>query len=224
MDSPTGSRNPQHAAHLLIAAGEGRHFSELREGLAGEVERFRADGFAARACAGLVHVRESAVSHGERTELIDRLLNNGLLSNTVSVSAFDAVLEVTSPQPISPSALAGLADRLGSLIDPSRSTVHVGIDHRLMDGGGAIELFFGLRSVPDASRGEFHEWWLHQLVAHTMHTPGKTGYRQVHADAVAGAALADAAGLPFEDLDGVAVEIYPDLTEFFRAIRPRQPA
>lgn len=199
----------RNAVFLLAGTDERR--------LAALVEALRVAGVRSRMAISLDARRAAAIGRGEDAALVERLLRNGLLSGAVTVTAFDAALEVALDAPARAlDAVARLAARAGA--DADRSTVVVGDDHVLMEGAGSIELFFGLRRVAGTTRDEFHHWWLHELTAHTMSTPGKVGYRQVHADAALGAQLAAAAGVAFDDLDGVAVEIYPDLTAFFRAI------
>jgi hypothetical protein len=72
---------------------------------------------------------------------------------------------------------------------------------------------------------EFSDFWLHQLTKHTRTTPGKSGYRQVHADPELTRSAAEAAGVSIDDVDGIALEWYPDLTSFGLALawadRPR---
>jgi hypothetical protein len=87
-----------------------------------------------------------------------------------------------------------------------------------MEGTGSLQLFVGLRRVPTATHEQFCDWWLNELVVHTTKTPGKSAYRQLHADPQLTIEASKAAGVEIDDLDGVALEFYPDIKQFYSAV------
>jgi hypothetical protein len=58
---------------------------------------------------------------------------------------------------------------------------------------------------------------LHQLVEHTTKTPGKSAYRQLHADPELTERAAKVIGVDIDDVDGVALEFYPDMDRMYAA-------
>jgi hypothetical protein len=147
----------------------------------------------------------------------------------VPITSFDAVLEISVPDGSGAGgpdagpgdllhAIDGLVDRLGGVVDPARSAAVLGVDHRIIDGTGPVQLFYCLYRVPELSHEQFSQFWRNQLVEHTLNTPRKSAYRQVHADPDLTAEASEAAGVGINDIDGVALEWYPDLAGLFVAM------
>jgi hypothetical protein len=132
------------------------------------------------------------------------------------------VLEVSVRDDTDPevlfATLDGLVGRLGGAIEPARSAAALGVDHEIMEGTGAVQLFYCLRRVPALTHEQFSDYWRNQLVKHTTKTPMKAGYRQVHADPELTIRAAKAAGVEIDDIDGVALEWYPDMPSFSTAV------
>ena len=176
-----------------------------------------------RVVHNLRHHRKEALVAGNALERFDDLVESGLVPNAtrVPIKSFDAVLELSVPLDRGPDvlidAIGGLAGRLGPVFDPTRSAAALGVDHPITDGGGALQIFVCLRRMPDTTHDQFCDYWRNDLVEHTTKTPGKTGYRQLHADPVLTSRAARAAGVEIDDVDGVALEFYPDVAGLYAA-------
>jgi hypothetical protein len=157
-----------------------------------------------RVVHSLQHHREAARRAGDPLGRLDELLASGLppAHTRVPVTSFDAVLEVSVPD--------------GT--DPARSAAVLGVDHTIIEGSGALQLFYCLRRVPALTHEQFSAYWLNQLVEHTTKTPGKSAYRQLHADPDLTLRASKAAGVAIDDVDGVALEWYPDMASFWSAV------
>jgi hypothetical protein len=177
-----------------------------------------------RVVHSLQHHREAARQAGDPLGRLDELLASGLppAHTRVPVTSFDAVLEVSVPDGTDPARLLdgldGLVDRLGGAADPARSAAVLGVDHTIIEGSGALQLFYCLRRVPALTHEQFSAYWLNQLVEHTTKTPGKSAYRQLHADPDLTLRASKAAGVAIDDVDGVALEWYPDMASFWSAV------
>jgi hypothetical protein len=217
-----------HCVELLVRLTGGASHTAFEAVLAEEGQRL------SRELSGksTVRVAHSAARHrGDivvpRASLaaLDELLSKGLppAHSPVAITDFDAVLELRVADDVDPhrivSVLDGLGDRLGPGVDSSRSATVMGTDHVLIDGGGAVQLFYCLRRVPEMSRAAFNDYWLHQLTKHTSKTPRKTGYRQVHADPAFTTAAARSIGVMIDDFDGVALEWYQDFDGLLTATK-----
>ncbi len=212
---------------ILLSLGEGQPPNAVDAQLPTEAERLVA-GLPAttttRVVYSLKHHRDGARRAGDPLDGLDELLATGLppAHTRVPATSFDAVVEVCAAEDTDPALLLarldGLAGRLGPAVDRSRSAVVYGVDHTIIEGTGALQLFYCLRRVPTLSHEQFSAFWLNQLVEHTSKTPGKSGYRQLHADPELTVLAAGAAGLAIDDLDGVALEWYPDLAGFWSAL------
>jgi hypothetical protein len=168
--------------------------------------------------------REEAQAAGNSLVRFEQLLETGLVPNhtKIKITSFDAAIEVTLPAGAAPepllSAIGGLSDRLGTALEPSRSAAVFGPDHPIVPGVGAVRLFVCLHRTPGLTLEEFLDWWLNQLIAHTTKTPGKSAYRQLHTDRDLTHRAAKAAGVGIDDVDGVALEWYPDLERLYSAV------
>ncbi len=212
---------------VLLSLGDGQPFDALDAALAAEAQRFIRDlppATTTRVVHSLQHHREAARQAGDPLGRIDELLATGLppAHTRVPVTSFDAVLEVSVADESDATALIdrldGLVDRLGASVDPAQSAAVVGIDHTIIAGSGALQLFYCLRRVRALTHEQFSAYWLNQLVEHTTKTPGKSAYRQLHADPDLTTRAAKAAGVAIDDVDGVALEWYPDMASFWSAI------
>jgi hypothetical protein len=170
------------------------------------------------------HRQEALASDGNDMTKFEGYLEHGLVpgASGVRINRFDAVLEVTLPEGADPeellAAVTGLADRLKTPIDVAGSAAVLGIDHEMMPGAAPLRLFVCLRRVPRVTHDVFADWWLNTLIEHTSKTPGKVAYRQLHADPDLTARAVKATGVGIDDIDGVALEFYPDLARLSTAV------
>ncbi len=211
---------------LFLCLGDDQPSNGLDEPLAREARRLitaMPDGSTMRVAHSLKHHRAGAIEAGLSLERLDDFVASGLVpsSTAVPIASFDSVLEVSIPGGADPDwlidRLDGLVDRLGPAVDPFRSAAVLGPDHLIFDGGGPVQLFCCLYRSPALSHDEFADSWLNRLVAHTGHTPGKSAYRQVHADPQLSVRAAEAIGVAIRDIDGVALEWYPDVAKLWAA-------
>jgi hypothetical protein len=217
---------PRLTIDVLLALGAGQPVDAFDETLAIEAARIRSrlpHRHALRVVHDLRHHRHAALAAGNSLERFDSLVETGLVPNAtrVQITSFDAVLEVSLLGAMTADLLidtvGGLADRLGPAIDPARSAAVLGADHPIIDGDGALQIFVCLRRMPPLSHDAFCDYWRNDLVRHTTKTPGKCGYRQLHADPLLTARAAAAAGVAIDDVDGVALEFYPDVDGLYAA-------
>jgi hypothetical protein len=165
-----------------------------------------------------------AAANGADLTGCEEVLANGLPPNEspVDASSFDAVLEIGLPPGADAALLidtaASIAGELGSSIDPARSTAVVGVEHQIIRGTGEIQLYYCLRRIPRLTHAEFSDYWLNSFTRHSRHTPGKAGYHQLHADEALTIEANAAAGFAIDDVDGVALEWFPDFPAFSLAI------
>jgi hypothetical protein len=210
---------------VLLALGPDQPSDAFDGPLRQEAERIAArmpQGTSMRVVHNLRHHRDGALAAGSSLERFDDLVKTGLVPNAtrVPITSFDAALEVSVPDDTDPDvvleAIDGLAERLG-IVDPARSAAVLGSDYPIMDGDGALQIFVCLRRVSPASHEQFCDYWLNDLVKHTTKTPGKTAYRQLHADPPLTVRAAKAAGVEIDDVDGVALEFYPAVEGLYAA-------
>jgi hypothetical protein len=211
---------------LLLCIGSDQPSGSLDGPLAEEARRLMAAmpaGSRMRFGHSLRHHRDAAIRAGVSLERLDDFVDSGLVpsSTAVPIASFDSVLELTVPDDAGADRLIdqleGLVDRMGPSVDPSRSAAVVGADHAIFGQGGAVQFFCCLYRSPALSPAEFSDRWLNQLVEHTGKTPGKTAYRQVHADPQLTVRAAKAIGVWIDDIDGVALEWYPDVAKLWAA-------
>jgi hypothetical protein len=216
-----------YTLELLIRLPDGAPPDALDEPLAAEAGRLSdrlPPGTEVRVRHSLRHHRQEAEEAGNDLTKYDGYVRTGLVPGAtgVQIAQFDAVVEVTLAEGVDPelvvAAVEGLVDRLGVPVDSARSAAVLGVDHNLMDGQGALRLFVCLRRVPRLTHDEFCDFWLNQLIEHTSQTPGKAGYRQLHADVDLTSRVTKAAGFGIDDVDGMALEFYPDLASLSLAV------
>jgi hypothetical protein len=221
-----GRRTMTYTLDVLLVLAPNESTDALDEPLADEAARLRthlAGSGQQRVVHNLRHHRREAVAAGNALTRFDDLVESGLVPNAtrVPINSFDAVLEISVPIETGPDVLIeavdGLAGRLGSRFDPTRSAAALGVDHPITDGGGALQIFVCLRRMPGTTHDEFCDYWRNDLVQHTTKTPGKTGYRQLHADPALTSLAARATGVEIDDVDGVALEFYPDVAGLYAA-------
>jgi hypothetical protein len=211
---------------LFFGLGDKQPFDSLDEPLAEEARRIASglpNGSRMRIAHSLKHHRDAAIRAGDPLFRLDSFLESGLVPShtAIPIASFDAALEFSVPEGTDPEPLfgmlGGLVDRLGPSVDPSRSAAVFGADHLIFHGDGPVQLFCCLYRAPTLTQEKFSDSWLHQLVEHTTKTPGKTAYRQVHADKDLTARAAQASGVAIDDIDGVALEWYPDAASLWAA-------
>jgi hypothetical protein len=209
-----------------MCLGDDQPTDVLDEPLAHEAHRILAQlprGSSRRVAHNLKHHRGEAGRAGVSLDRLEDFVESGLVPSytAVPITSFDAALEISVPEGTDPRlllrALDGLGDRLGPVLDPSSSAAVVGTDHWIFGGAGAVQLFCCLYRNPEISREQFSDSWRNELVEHTGKTPGKSAYRQVHADSELSAAAAESIGVSIDDIDGVALEWYPDLAKLWAA-------
>jgi hypothetical protein len=135
----------------------------------------------------------------------------------VPITTFDAALEVRGTEVSGHELIDGLAHRLPST-DAGSSLACIGVEHVITSGEAPIRVFYCLNRTAVHTHDSFSHEWLTGLTEHTRHTPGMSGYRQLHIDASLSALACRAAGLPAHHLDGVALEWYEELGSLLSAI------
>jgi hypothetical protein len=183
-------------------------------------------GATVRVAMSMVHHRDVAVAAGEALGAFDELLSLGGLPPAyarVPLDAFDAVLEVQVPDEVGTERLIdcfeGMVAHLDADVDLTRSCALIGVEHTIIEGDGPVQLFYAFRRIPSISHEDFVDYWLHRLVRETSKTPGKSGYRQLHADCELSGRLARSVGVAIDDFDGVALEWYPSVEDLMTAVR-----
>jgi hypothetical protein len=204
---------------LLLAAPGDVVTASLRDALRRE----------ARAARGRVTVADAAYRVAARipssgatpAPAYDQILERGL-ANGVMLGGFSAVIEASCPAPDGLDELArsveGVGDRLGDLIDRDRSNAVVGTDLVLLDGGGAVQLFYCMRRTADTDHDAFCAFWAEQHKKIAITTPSLSGYRQLHANLEYSRVAAEAAGLPASEINGVALEWFRAMDGFVSAV------
>jgi hypothetical protein len=213
---------------LLVRLPDEAATDALDGPLAAEASRLASllpNGTGVRVLHSLSHHRQEAqAADGNDMTKFEGYLEHGLVPGAtgVRIDRFDAILEVTLPEGADPedllTAVAGLADRLDTSIDVAGSAAVLGVDHEMIAGTAPLRLFVCLRRVPRLTHEEFADWWLNTLIEHTSKTPGKVAYRQLHADPDLTARAVKATGVGIDDVDGVALEFYPDLAGLSKAV------
>jgi hypothetical protein len=204
---------------LLLAAPGDEATPALRSALVAEataaLARVAVDGASFRVAA---RVPSSGASPAPP---YDQILERGL-ANGVLLGGFTTVLELSCPAPDGLAELAGsvegVAARLGSLIERERSFAVAGRDVVILDGGGPVQLFYCMRRSDDTTHDAFCAFWAQQHTKIASTTPGLTGYRQLHADLACSRVASDAAGLPYTEIDGIALEWFRAMEGFVSAV------
>jgi hypothetical protein len=115
-------------------------------------------------------------------------------------------------------AAAGVAKRSNGVVDADRSVAVAGREFVVRPGEGAVQIHFCLRRLTTLTTEEFREIWGGEFAAQARQVAHVTGYRQVEIDPHWAQAAADSTGLRICDVDGVAIEWFPDDEEFRRAV------
>ncbi len=212
---------------LFLSRHEGDPPDALDKALEEEADRLREhlpEAAAIRVAHSLEHHRDGAAQAGDDLPRLDELIRSGLppAHSRVPVTSFDAAVEIGVDDDMDLdrllAAASGLVGRLGPAVDPARSAAVLGIEHVIIEGEGPLELFYCLRRVPSLTHEQFSSFWRNELVRHTSKTPRKSAYSQMHADPELTVRAAKAVGVAIDDVDGVALEWYPDLQSMWVAI------
>jgi hypothetical protein len=136
-----------------------------------------------------------------------------------SPPAFDAIFEVAAADATWDQlirAVDGIGDRLGGLINLSKSAVIAGTEHVIIPGEQALMIIFALRRLDALSSMEFHDYWLHKHSQVALEVPNLKGYKQFHADPAATARAAEALGVGIKDFEGTAEGSFESLDDFLK--------
>ncbi len=207
---------------ILLAAKDAADPSRFEAEAEEEGRRLRsAAGATAAVTVAFSLLRPSTRSSQPRLDLsaLDGLATTGLPPSLgTPIDTFDAVLEIRGQlQERWDVLLGGLAGRLPS-IEVGRSLVAAGQEYVVNPGEAPVRVFYCLKRTPDRTPEDFSKEWLEGLTKHTSHTPGMTGYRQLHLDRLSTSQAGEAAGTATHDFDGVALEWYVDLPFLLSAI------
>jgi hypothetical protein len=207
---------------ILLAEKETADPSRFEAEVEGEGRRLRsAAGASAAVTVAFSLLRASTRSSQPGLDLsaLDGLATTGLPPSLgTPIDTLDAVLEIRGHVAERWDELVeGLAGRLPS-IEAGRSLVATGQEYVVNAGEAPVRVFYCLNRTSDRTPENFSKEWLEGLTKHTRHTPGMSGYRQLHLDRQCTALAEKAAGTAAHDFDGVALEWYVDLPFLLSAI------
>ena len=135
---------------------------------------------------------------------------------------FDNIIELRSEDMSFDSligAIEGIGEKLGNLIDPSKSAALVGDEHVIVPGSEPLFLNMVLRRPLKWSRDEWHEHWLeHHAADIKENVSGLQGYRQFHANEEFSKKAANSAGVDIFDFEGTAEGYYSDIEKFLETL------
>lgn len=129
---------------------------------------------------------------------------------------FDAMLEIlAADEDVETVAgeLEGFAARMGDLIAPSASAVIVGAPHTIVAGSGKLHVAVAARRLPHLDHEGFIGYWFGNHAEEGRKTEqivSGMGYRQIHIDPAASAAIARRVGLGLCDFDGMSETYFTD--------------
>ena len=107
--------------------------------------------------------------------------------------------------------LVGLSDRLGSAVNPSKSTIVAGHRVSVMTGTAPIQFTCIVRRRPDLSQHEFRKHWAdHAEFGRAMFEP--YSYHQIHADEPLSLKTSEQAGFAHLGIDGIAELHVPSMS------------
>jgi hypothetical protein len=216
-----------HTLALLLRAGPTSDITAFERAVVDAGRRLSADlgsGATVRCAVSAAHHLDRAATLASHLEPLERILAHGLppIEQPVEATSYDATLVVrlpdrTDPDPLSDAAQQAVGD-LGELVDGTRSALVAGTEHVVIAGAGAFEMYYGIARRADLGHEQFSDYWRNAFTQqHSLHTPGKAGYHQLHADLELTARLARATGLTGGDFDGLAIEWFPDVDAFLLA-------
>ena len=135
---------------------------------------------------------------------------------------FDNIIELRSDDASYESlidAIHGIGEKLGSLIDASKSAALIGDEHVIVSGSEPLFLNMVLRRPLQWSREDWHEHWLdHHAADVRENVSGLQGYRQFHADEEFSEKAANSAGVDIFDFEGTAEGYYSDIEKFLETL------
>jgi len=193
---------------LLLACADERSLEELRAFATDEARAIRSRLGTAGGVGVRVSVRKADAVVSASAAGVDR-------------SDVDAAIDVTSDGSEAMDLIAaakGIAERSDGIVDADRSVAVAGREFVVRPGEGAVQIHFCLRRLPTLSTEEFRRIWGGDFAAQARKVAHVTGYRQVEIDPQWAQAAAEATGLHICDVDGVAVEWFPDDDEFRQAV------
>ncbi len=191
---------------FLFQSASARPTPELSQALHDEIRRLQTElpyGLSCRAGIGIEPAIAApalqALQAGERTDF-GRPGYQGLLWVEGPAGAIDAQTAATS----------GIANRLGSIIDPAMSAAVAGTDEVFLQGDGPLAGMYAIRRRPGDSYEHFHDFWRMEHTKLSMHIPGFR-YRQLHAVGYVSQHAAELAGVGVADIDGVVEYFFDDI-------------
>jgi hypothetical protein len=150
----------------------------------------------------------------------DELFTTGL-TNGVIPGGIDAIVDVAVPSKTDQKSLvlavAGIDGRLGQVVDVDLSVAVVGTDFVILDGEGPIQLFYFMTRRTELDLVEFTRTWRDEHTKISKFTPGLSGYRQLHSDAVLSMLASESTGIRGPRVDGVALEWFDGVDAFLKA-------
>jgi hypothetical protein len=140
-----------------------------------------------------------------------------------------SVIELHGPLEALPAALAGLAGRFGSAVDPAASAVSVGRDRIIFERPipaevRPVKLYYALFRPPGMAKEQFSALWHDEHAEYVRESDYQLTYHQLHGDDDATARAADAAGFGVVGVDGVAHEEFADRDTFVAATQDEELA
>lgn len=151
---------------------------------------------------------------------LEHLPHQVLMRN--SPPPFAALFQLRSPSGEKTDRLAegilAVVTQLSEWIDRKRSALLVGSEVSITSGWGPIKIGMVLRRYPNHSHQEFMQHWFGRHAALGEAVEG-VRYRQDHVDLDQTNALAQAAGIEFEEIDGVTESFFASTQEASRIMR-----
>jgi hypothetical protein len=191
---------------LLLASSAGAPRDQLRGSLstaARRVQEALPSGHTSRAGIGV----DPAVARGA----LDALSSEG--RDDFGAPGYQGMVWATGPggsMDVLVSAVGGVADLLGDLVDPAASAAVAGTEEVFLPGEGPLLGLYGIRRRPGDSAEHFHDFWRLEHTKLSMHIPGFR-YRQLHAVGYASERAAASAGVGVHDIDGCVEYFFDDL-------------
>jgi hypothetical protein len=133
----------------------------------------------------------------------------------VPAAPFDVLVELRPAEgALAQAVMAALGP--APVFDGSRSAVLAGVEHTVLPGRGGACAVGLVRRRADLDRAAFTAHWRDRHVEFARRVSGGAGYRQLHADPAASAALAGRLGIREAGLDGAGLLFFDDLAAMTR--------
>lgn len=132
-------------------------------------------------------------------------------------ASFEVVFEIGAPNADLAEFTSPLQETLQHLIqwvNPEKSAVLAGTEHRIIPGECPLLLVAALRRLSSLTSRQFQDHWLNKHAEVARRVPVLRAYRQFHADPVATAAVGQKLGFGMVDFQGAAQGYYRDLEDF----------